>query len=270
MLFILKLLFVAASVFAVEEEPPLEPPYTNAPSGQMKLKPLEKPESISDEGEYFYSDKPAKDAVYYEMDHLPPITGAMYFRISSTSAYDIVGENGRTYKQVYDDSPGVGIVFDYEWQLFHLLGKWTLKASTGFTVGSGKGQFSDPANAALTPKEKYTLLLSPHTVLLNYKLRYSDKQWFVPYVEGGPGYHTYIEHRSDGDKTGWGGSPVLSVAGGMLISLTLLDRNSAGLLYDDYGVNHMWLDLNFRRNEALDKDKDFSANVFSAGFGFAF
>ncbi len=264
---LLKIIFVL-STLASAQEPPLEPPYTSAPQIEQRV-PLEQPQSISDEGEYFYGEDSSSSTTYYNLDHLPPITGAVFFRVSSTPAYDITGEGGRTYEQVYGDNPGVGIVFEYERQIFHLLGKWTVKASTGFTIGNGTGQFLD-GNANLTPKEKFMLVLSPHTLLLNYKMRFSDKQWFVPYVEGGPGYFTYYERRNDGDKNGFGGAPVIAVAGGMLISLTILDKNSAGILYEDYGINHMWLDVNFRRNQGLDKGTDFSSNVFSAGFGFGF
>ncbi|MCC6137375.1 MAG: hypothetical protein IT287_01995 [Bdellovibrionaceae bacterium] len=268
-MWIVKLFFFVLSAFSSAQEPPLEPPYTRSTESRT-ITPLEKPDSISDDGEYFYSEKSSADAIHYDLDHLPPITGAVYFRVSSTGAYDITGDGGRTYKQVYGENPGVGIVFDYEWQMFHLLGKWTAKFSTGFTVGNGSGQFTDPANSSLTPQEKFLLVLSPHTALLNYKMRFSDTQWFIPYVEGGPGYYTYIEHRNDGKKTAFGGAPVIAAAGGILVSMSLFDKNAAGLLYDDYGINHMWLDLNFRHNEGLDKDKDFSSDVFSAGFGFAF
>lgn len=264
---ILKILFLLNSLVSAQE-PPLEPPYTQAPK-VIHLKPIEKPDSISDDGEYFYGDETSSGVTQYKLSHLPPITGSIFFRVASTSAYEIDGDTGRTYKDVYGEDAGIGFVFDYEWQLFHLLGKWTIKASTGLTIGNGNGQFLE-GNAGLTPKEKYMLLVSPHAVLLNYKMRYSDNQWFTPYVEGGPGYYTYYERRDDGDKSGFGGAPVIAMAGGMLVSLTMFDKNSAGLLYEDYGINHMWLDLNFRRNTGLDKKIDFSSNVFSAGFGFAF
>ena len=267
-LLLLCLLAIPHFVFA-EDTPPLEPPYTRR-TGSLEAQPIEKPDSISDEGEYYYSTSSQPDAVYYDLTHLPPIKGAVYLRVSRTNAFDLAGEGGATYKQVYGDDPGIGFVFDYEWQLFHLLGKWTVKASTGLTVGNGKGQFASPLNAGVQPREKFLLLLSPHTLLLNYKLRFSDTQWFIPYVEGGPGYYTYLERRDDGDKTGFGGAPILAAAGGLLISMSLLDRNSAGLLYDDYGINHMWFDLQFRRIEGLDKSTDFSSNMISTGFGFAF
>lgn len=269
MISLLVALTLSSQMLFADEQPPLEPPYTRSVE-DSELKPIEKPQSVSDEGEYYYSSSSNPDAVYYDMTHLPPIKGAVYLRVSSTSAFDLTGEGGSTYKQVYGDDPGVGLVFDYEWQLFHLLGKWSIKASTGLTVGNGKGQFASPQNAGLEPKEKFLLLMSPHTALLNYKLRFSDTQWFIPYFEGGPGYYTYIERRDDGDKMGFGGAPILAAAGGLLISMSLLDRNAAGLLFDDYGINHMWFDLQFRRIEGLDQGTDFSSNMISTGFGFAF
>lgn len=265
---VIRCFFAPDLVFAAQE-PPLEAPYTRT-TETIKSPPLEQPESISEDGEYFYKPKSANDAMYYDMTHLPPIKRGAFFRISSTSSFQITGDNGRTYQQVYGEDPGIGIVFDYEWPLFVMTGKWSLKASTGFTFGNGRGQFADPTNAALEPKEKYLILISPHTALLNYKMTFSDTQLFIPYVEAGPGFYTYIEHRNDGDKTGFGGAPVFAAAGGFLVSLSLLDRNAAGLLYDDYGINHLWFDVQFRRNQGLDKGTDFSSNVISTGFGFAF
>lgn len=265
------LTFISSLTYAMEE-PPLEPPYTRAASSSSTtLRPIEKPSSISDEGDYFYEGESAPDATYYKMDHLPPISGAAYFRMGSVSSFNLQGDTGRNYKEIYGDRPGLGVLFDYEWQLGHLAGKWTFKASSGLVIGNGTGQFENSStNSSLVPKETFLFGVMPNTAILNYKLRFSDTQWFIPYVEGGAGYFTFIEYRNDGKKTAFGGAPVASAAGGILISLSILDRNSAGTLYDDYGVTHMWLDLQARRNFGLSKQKDFSSNVFSAGFGFAF
>lgn len=264
----LKLLFVTCS-FSFAKEAPLEPPYTRQKDSAIQ-RPLEKPESISEEGEYFYKSSNKDGVIQHKLDNLPPITGAAYVRVSSTSAFDLTGESGTTYKDVYGDDPGFGFVFDYEWQMFHWIGKWTAKISTGVTAGNGQGQFTDPTNAGIQPREKFLLVLLPNTFLLNYKMRFSDTQWFIPYFEGGPGYYTYYEASSDGKSSAFGGAPILAAAGGLLISMSLIDSNAAGVLYEDYGINHMWFDIQFRRNESLDKSKDFSANVISTGFGFAF
>jgi hypothetical protein len=268
--FILNLLCIF-TLNSFAQEPPLEPPYTRSTQTDGAVTPLETPESISDDGDYFYPTVSNPDAIYYDLDHLPPITGAVYFRVGTISSFALEGDAGRTYKDVYGEDPGIALLFDYEWQLGQLLGKWTLKAATGFAIGNGTGVFEN--NPGLTPREKFLFVVMPHTVLLNYKLRFSDKQWFIPYVEGGAGYYAFIEQRNDKslfEDTVFGGAPVGAVAGGILISLSLFDKNAAGTLYEDYGVNHMWLDLQIRRNEGFDKKKDFSSNVLSAGFGFAF
>jgi hypothetical protein len=106
--------------------------------------------------------------------------------------------------------------------------------------------------------------------LLNYKLKFSDTQIFTPYVEGGAGYFTFVEYRTDGDETNFGGAGVLAASGGLLISMNLLDKNAAAIMYEDYGVNHLWFDFQFRRYQGLDNQKDFSSNMITGGFGFAF
>ena len=119
-------------------------------------------------------------------------------------------------------------------------------------------------------KLKFLFIVFPNTASLNYKMRFSDTQLFIPYVEGGLGYFSFIEYRDDGERTRFGGAGIVSGAAGLLFSLTAIDQVAAGGIYDDYGVKHLWLDLQFRRIEGLNKKKDFSSNMITAGFGFAF
>lgn len=230
--------------------------------------PSPRPDKINDEGDYLYKATSSKEAIYYKVDHLPPIKGALYVRFGKVGPYEITGDSGRTFQQMYSDKSSFVMFVEYERYLGQLLGKWTMKLGSGLTTETGNGRFV--SDTTQVPKEKFNFFIFPNTALLNYKIKFSDTQLFTPYFEGGAGYFTFVEYRTDGGKTNLGGAGVLAVGGGLLISMNILDKNAAGIMYEDYGINHLWLDLQFRRYEGLDKQKDFSSNMATAGFGFAF
>jgi len=66
--------------------------------------PSPKPESISDEGYYFEKGEKPADALYYKVDELPPIKGAFFLRFGSIGPYDITGDSGTTFQQMYSTS----------------------------------------------------------------------------------------------------------------------------------------------------------------------
>jgi hypothetical protein len=230
--------------------------------------PSPRPTKISDEGDYYYGAEKSDEAIYYKIEHLPPIKGALFLRFGTVGPYDVTGDSGATFQQIYSDKSSFVLVVEYERYLGQLLGKWSFKLGTGLTTEEGNGRFvNDTINV---PREKYTFFIMPNTALLNYKLKFSDTQLITPYVEAGGGYFTFIEYRSDGEKTNFGGAGVLAAGGGLMISMNILDKNAAGIMYEDYGVNHLWFDLQFRRYQGLDNQKDFSSNMVTGGFGFAF
>ncbi len=241
---------------------------TSYAADKAPITPSPSPDKINDEGDYFYKSESADEALYYKVEELPPIKGAFYLRFGMIGPYDITGDNGATFQQMYSDKSSFVIYGEYERYLGNLLGKWTVKLGTGLTSEEGNGRFvNDPTTV---PLEKFNFIIFPNTALLNYKLKFSDTQIITPYIEGGAGYFTFIEYRNDGKSTHFGGAAVLAASGGLLISMNLLDRNAAGLLFEDYGVNHLWFDFQFRRYQGLEDKKDFSSNMYTGGFGFAF
>jgi len=264
-LFIISVL--TSLILNAAEKAPLEPPYTSSDLVSTEAKPIPKPDDINDEGDYFYGEDYAKDAVYYKMGDVPSGDRAFYVRFGTVGPYDLSGDSGKTFKQIYSDKESFVVGFDYEKRIGNLLGNWSYKLSSGITTEEGVGTF---ATIAGTPEEKFLFIIFPNTVSANYKLRFSDKQWFTPYFDAGAGYFTFIEYRNDGKKTIFGGSPVLVGAAGLLISISAFDKRSSQVMYEDYKVTDLWLDIQFRRIEGLNKKKDFSSNMLTAGFGFVF
>ncbi len=240
----------------------------SAKAADRPTTPTPKPEKINDEGDYIYKGEKPTEAVYYKVTELPPIKGAFFLRFGSIGPYDITGDSGTTFQQMYSTSGSLVIVAEYERYIGNLLGKWAIKLGSGISTEEGNGRFVNDASSV--PREKFNFIIFPNTALLNYKLKYSDSQLFTPYFEAGAGYFTFIEYRTDGEDPTFGGAAVLAFSGGLLISMNLLDRNSASIMYEDYGINHLWFDLQFRRYQGLDDKKDFTSNMITAGFGFAF
>ncbi|MBY0314282.1 MAG: hypothetical protein K2Q26_02095 [Bdellovibrionales bacterium] len=252
------------------EKPPLEPPYTRSSSSVYPdSAPIPKPSHTDDEA-YYYDDSRGSDALYYDLDNIPTTTGSAFVRFGMISPFEIEGDGGRTYKDVYTDKPSFIVYGEYEKILSKSLGSWTLKLGSGATFTDGNGRFANGAVSATPPKEKFSFVVFPNTALLNYKFRFSDTQKITPYVEAGGGYFAFIEYRSDGDRTVLGGAPVLAGAAGILINTTILNKNAGTILYEQYGVHKMWFDFQFRQNIGLNDQKDFTSSMYTAGFGLGF
>jgi hypothetical protein len=256
--------------------PPLEAPYTSSSPSTGSQKPIERPVEIDeDTGDYYYRPKSDDGIVHYKVDGLPPIKGGMFIRFGTIGPFAIKSDNSTsTYKDIYSKSSSFVVFLEYDRKIGQFGGQWSYKLGSGVTTEQGGGRFSDPNTLTNTnsapPKEKFNFYVMPNTALLNFKMRYSDSQLLTPYLEAGAGYFTFIEYRSDGKHTSFGGAPVLAGAAGLLISMDIFDKNSSSLLYQDYDINHIWLDLQFRYNLGLVDKKDFSSNMMTAGFGFAF
>ncbi len=219
-----------------------------------------KPTRVSADGEYFYRDEP-KTA-----------KNTFVLRFGTLSPPEISASNNTSYDQVYGSNSNFLIAFDYDWQL---TGDLFLKLGSGFTTSQGKGQFKSTENQAREPRETFQFFIFPNTLTVSYKGAIWDSQIFTPYLEGGPGYFTFLEKRSDGDffsfdgeTTKLGGAFVLSAAAGLLISTTKWTAGS-GLL-SDYGATQSWFDLQFKQIIGLDKRKDFTSSIITAGFAIGF
>lgn len=246
---------------------------------------VEKPISGDNDGTYYYMEKRKqkpvpngvpqpkkieKDGTYvYNDDEDRPTTSAFYFRGGTFGAPKIKGAT-QNYEQVYGTDSNWVIAFEYEWKMFDFLGELLVKFGSGISIDDGTGQYATPGNnnPAILPKEEFQFILFPNTLSLSYKFQFWNSQYFTPYVDGGLGYYTFWERRSDNKKNNLGGAPVLSASAGLLISLTKWTSGTS--LLSDYGIHQMWLDLQYRQVVGLDDRKDFSSNMITGGFGFGF
>ena len=217
-----------------------------------------------------YGEKPAKieaDGSYIYDREMDETRNTFYFRAGVYGPPEIqpVTAGGRDYEEVYGDSSSFVFNVEYDWLLTSNL---FLKFGFGLTSVEGQGQFAGGANPGVEPRENFTFFIVPTTLSAAYKFQLWDIQYLTPYVEGGAGYFGFVETRSDGDKTKFGGAPVLVAAGGLLVSMSKFMQGTS--LSTEYGVTQMWLDFQFKQILGLDSRKDFTSNMITGGFAVGF
>ena len=159
---------------------------------------------------------------------------------------------------------------EYEWPLLKSLGHIGIKFGSGLFIAQGKGIFVNQQVGQRRPDDKpteqYTFFMFPNTLTAQYRFQYAERQILVPYVEGGFGYFTFVESRDDSAQPKIGGAATSVLAGGANFLLDWLDPDAIGRLDDDFGINHIYLTVEFRQILGLNKSYDFTSSVFNAGF----
>lgn len=261
---------------------------------QRKFGGDEKPRAITEDGEYIYEkipDTPPKKydkPTPYKFSNAPgrekpasitadgqfnypvaesPFTAAAGFRIGFMAPPAIKNStNGLTFKQIYGDADVPGILFEYEYPLTRAIGRIGLKFETGGYVTQAQGRFLRAARANEIPEEKFTFFMIPLQAMIHYRFQFADAQYLVPFVEGGASYNGIVELRDDNKRPRFGGAPTLVAGGGLNILLDWLDKQSVRQLDAEYGINHVWLTMQYRQVVGLKSDLDFTGHIISAGF----
>ncbi|MDB2426214.1 hypothetical protein N9W41_01580 [bacterium] len=168
------------------------------------------------------------------------------------------------FSDFYDS--GFLINVDYEWQVYKgMLGVLGLKAASGLFLANGNGRLASDNS---TSKEAFTFMMLPNSVSAVYRMKYWDKQPIIPYAEGGVGYYTFLEARDD-KKGPWpgriGGSATAHWAAGGALDLSFLNKDSILNLDREYGINGIFLTVEYRQLIGLSGTFDFSGSVVNAG-----
>jgi hypothetical protein len=245
---------------------------------------IDKPKGTTVDGEFLYETKSAKPKFSgrpgveapvetttsgeyrYKVETSKPHTSAS-FRFGGISPPSVKNrDNGVTFAQLYGDTPQPILLGDYEFRLTSKVGRLGLKLGSGLMVTNAGGRFKSPARQTETPEERFTFALFPNTLTASYRFQYAERQIFVPFVEGGGGYFTFVEIRDDAKAPKFGGSAVAVAAGGFNILLDWLDPHAIRQLDLEYGINHVWFTLELRSIVGLKKDIDFTSMTGDAGF----
>ena len=179
-------------------------------------------------------------------------------------------ETGATFRDNYNETSSPSLLVNYEWQFFHTpVGKLGLRAGGGLYVAQGHGHFvhaDDPDLVGKMPLTTFTLFVVPISAGAVYRMQFWDKQLIVPYAEGGGTGFTFSELRDDGHGPKFGASPAAYFALGGALNMTYFDNFSRIQLDREYGINRVYLMLEYRNELALVKRFDFSSDFFNAGF----
>lgn len=213
-----------------------------------------------------------KDDVYvYKVDETAQNRAASFrigvFNPENLENPEQSGKPGATFEENYDQTDMPAIMVDYEWELFKTpIGKLGLRAGTGVYVAQGHGHFASEENYDKEPLEVFTFVAFPNAVGAVYRAQFWDKQLFVPYAEGGGIAFAFTEFRDDDKGPKFGGAPAAYYAAGCGINLTYFDALSRIQLDREYGINRVYLTLEYRGIVALSDKFDFSSDMFNGGF----
>lgn len=188
-------------------------------------------------------------------------TKSLSFQIVSLEFSDFI--SGTTqFETIYGTADG--ILFDYEWQKPTSVAKFGFTFSPGILFASGKGRFADNSEA----REKYNLYVVPLVGKLRINFEYSDRQYVVPYIEAGAGVYGIMERRDDGDDSTSAYTPIFTAAGGFHFLLDWMNEDAISKLDNNYGVNHIWLNVSYHLVSATESDFDLSNNQLQFGLKF--
>ncbi len=184
-------------------------------------------------------------------------------------ANDNVGS--ATFEDLYTQTDTPAILIDWEWQLWRSpIGKFAASLGGGVYVAQGNGRFVGPVNSQavpeITPKEIFTFAVIPMSIGAVYRMQIWHKQMVVPYATGGGTIFGFAELRDDDKAPKFGGSFGAFYAAGGALNLTYFDNMSRIQLDREYGINAVYLTVEYRGILALSKKFDFSGDMLNAGF----
>lgn len=210
-------------------------------------------------------------AYYYKPETFSKNTQTSSFKVGSLQpGPNIVSADQQTdYGRMYGGTP-IEALYDYEWKPLRQFGPLGVQLGFGFFTAQGAGRFgkiglNEDVYGETTPHEQYTFYSIPLSAGGIYRFQYFDKQWAAPYISGGVTYNILAEMRDDGKAPSIVGSPAVYGAGGLMLNISRIDRETAFNLDAEYGIHTLWLNLEAREVQSLNKSLDLSGTLISLG-----
>lgn len=197
-----------------------------------------------------------------------PQTQALAIRAGTFSAPSLTNpDTGQTFQSVYGSAEKLMFVFEYEWQLLKLpIGKLGLAVATGLYTTSGNGFYRKPElQPSPRAEEVYSFYIFPNSISAIYRLQFSDRQILVPYGTAGLDYFGILETRDDGGSTKFGGGAGFHVGFGGSMQLDFLSKQSMFDLDQEFGINHIYLTVDFRYVQGIASTFNITQNLLTGG-----
>lgn len=177
----------------------------------------------------------------------------------------IVSADGQTdYARMYGSEYPTVLSFDYDWLALKGFGALGLQFGGGFFTAQGQGRFLN--NPSKEAREKYTFYAIPLNLGGIYRFEYTDRQWVVPYVNGGLTYYVLAEKRDDDKAPSFVGTPSVYAGGGAMFNLSAIDKDTGFALDAEYGISTLWLTAEFRVIKETNPDLNLGGTLISFGF----
>lgn len=203
-----------------------------------------------------------KDGSYQYRTKIRPKSQAMSVRLGAMTPPVVAGQaNGLTYKSMYGSANIVALHVDYEWAPFRQFGSLGLQLGGGLATAQGNGTLASGPPA----EEKYTLVILPLSAFAVYRMEYARRQWLVPFLNGGFTYYGLAEKRDDDSPLKVAGTSAIGGGGGVHLSISRWDPQSAFTLDREYGIADMWFTIEARAMQGLNQEIDFSNQMVTAG-----
>lgn len=213
--------------------------------------------------------KITKDLEYLYAVEESPQKNAASFRLGQIQFQKLQNEDTGNYFEDFYTPKNLMILIDYEWQKKNQsLGRFALKVGSGFLFSKGTGEFESSENQDLNPLEEFLFFMAPNNISAIYKLQLFDHQLFVPYIETGLDAFTFIELRSDTFVPKLGASLGYHAAVGLNINLGSKNSWASINLDREYGINELYLNIEYRQYFNLNSPFNFSGEIISVGFAF--
>jgi hypothetical protein len=270
------------------------------------LNSLEKPERVTEEGEYFYNTDSVKGAKEKNTKHGRAVEledGTVIYDTKEYKKADKARDPKKTLGQP-KQLDGEASIYEYEKseqnhsasiQFFETRfddftsgnatfgnvyktakgfiydHEWQLKtnfAKFGLIVGGGVISANGKGRFAdgSTAREEFDLYLFPLVAKLRFNLEFMDSQYIVPYIEGGGGIIGLVERRDDGEKNEMAYTPVFTFGGGLAFLLDWMMGDAIARMDNTMGINHVWLVASLQVVVATDDEYDLSEEIIMGGF----
>ena len=212
-------------------------------------------------------------------EHIPPYSrhhfGFKYVLSAQRRVYVVdPQEAGQPFAQVYGQTyaPDLALHYEYLFLSDATWGSLGSYAQAEVAYFSGYGQFAFPLRSPaggtfpLTTAVRFQYFVLPLSLGLAYHL--SIWSLLQPYARLAYTQFLYSERRNDGGPAVSGGSRGTTLVVGLALSLDAISHQDHTANYQNYGINHVYLTLDYARERSFSGPVSFNMDLISLGITF--